>query len=118
MAEDYPSETEHSYVLLYLWLYGDMLQNYWLASTVGYFFPTLIGYFRPTFIWLILPDANRIYQLDLMTDYDELKRENSLQGAMLDVRQKYGANAVFRGTNLTKGATALERNLQIGGHRA
>ena len=53
-----------------------------------------------------------------MTDYDELKRENGLQGAMLDVRQKYGANAVFKGTNLTKGATALERNLQIGGHRA
>ena len=61
---------------------------------------------------------NRIYQLDLMTDYDELKRENSLQGAMLDVRQKYGANAVFKGTNLVKVATALERNLQIGGHRA
>ena len=61
---------------------------------------------------------NGIYQLDLMTDYDELKRENSLQGAMLDVRQKYGANAVFKGTNLVKGATALERNLQIGGHRA
>ena len=61
---------------------------------------------------------NGIYQLDLLTDYDELKRENSLQGAMLDVRQKYGANAVFKGTNLVKGATALERNLQIGGHRA
>ena len=61
---------------------------------------------------------NGIYQLDLMTDYDKLKRENSLQGAMLDVRQKYGANAVFKGTNLVKGATALERNLQIGGHRA
>ena len=61
---------------------------------------------------------NGIYQLDLMTDYDELKRENRLQGAMLDVRQKYGANAVFKGTNLTKGATAMERNLQIGGHRA
>ena len=61
---------------------------------------------------------NGIYQLDLMTDYDELKQENRLQGAMLDVRQKYGANAVFKGTNLRKGATALERNLQIGGHRA
>ena len=61
---------------------------------------------------------NGIYQLDLMTDYDELKQENRLQGAMLDVRKKYGANAVFKGTNLRKGATALERNLQIGGHRA
>ena len=42
-----------------------------------------------------------------MTDYDELKRENILQGAMLDVRQEYGVHAVFNGTNLTKGTTAL-----------
>lgn len=58
------------------------------------------------------------YQLDLMTDYVNLERENSLQGAMLHVRQKYGLNAVFKGMNLKEGATALERNMQIGGHRA
>ena len=61
---------------------------------------------------------NGVFQLDLLTDYDELERENRLQGAMLSVRQKYGPNAVFKGTNLRDGATALERNMQIGGHRA
>jgi DNA polymerase V len=59
-----------------------------------------------------------VYQLDLLTDYEKLARENRLQGVMLSVRQKYGANAVFKGTNLREGATALERNMQIGGHRA
>ena len=37
---------------------------------------------------------------------------------MLAVRRKYGANAVFKGMDLMEGATALERNRQIGGHRA
>lgn len=59
-----------------------------------------------------------VFQLDLFTDYDSLKRESRLQGAMLGVRNKYGSNAVFKGTNLMDGSTALERNLQIGGHRA
>ena len=58
------------------------------------------------------------FQLDLFTDYDTLERESRLQGAMLSVRNKYGPNSVFKGTNLVDGATALERNLQIGGHRA
>ena len=63
-------------------------------------------------------NSSGVYQFDLFTDYDALERENRLQAAMLSVRQKHGANAVFKGTNLEKGATALERNLQIGGHRA
>ena len=58
------------------------------------------------------------FQLDLFTDYDSMERESRLQGAMLGVRNKYGSNAVFKGTNLMEGSTALERNLQIGGHRA
>ena len=57
-------------------------------------------------------------QEDLFTDYDALERERRLQQAMLEVRRKYGAGAVFRGTSLEEGATALERNRQIGGHRA
>ena len=59
-----------------------------------------------------------VFQLDLFTDYDTLERESRLQGAMLSARNKYGSNAVFKGTSLMEGATALERNLQIGGHRA
>ncbi len=61
---------------------------------------------------------NGVYQLDLFTDYDALEREKAIQGAMLEIRQKYGKNAVVKGLSLLKGAIAMERNLQIGGHRA
>ena len=57
------------------------------------------------------------YQTSLFLDYEKLDRENNLRGAMQAVRQRYGANALFRGMNLLEGATALERNQQIGGHR-
>ncbi len=57
-------------------------------------------------------------QMDLFTDYALLDRERRIQGAMAEVRRKYGANAAFRGMNLLEGATQLERNQQIGGHRA
>ena len=56
------------------------------------------------------------YQLDLFTDYDTLEKENAIQGAMLEIRQKYGKNAVVKGLNMQKGATTIERNMQIGGH--
>ncbi len=59
-----------------------------------------------------------IYQLDLFTDYDALDRENRIQRAMLEIRRRYGPSAVFKGMNLMRGATTLERNTQIGGHRA
>ena len=59
-----------------------------------------------------------IYQLDLFTDYEAQDKEKRIQGAMLDVRRKYGANAMVKGMNLLEGATAMERNRQIGGHRA
>ena len=65
----------------------------------------------------ILPDASG-YQMDLFVDYEELERDRRLQGAMLEVRKRYGANAVFKGMDLLPGATTLERNQQIGGHRA
>ncbi|MCR4876314.1 MAG: DNA methylase [Clostridiales bacterium] len=65
----------------------------------------------------VIPDS-RSMQLDFFTDYDRLDRERRIQGAMAEVRKKFGVNSLFRGVNLLKGATALERNLQIGGHRA
>lgn len=58
------------------------------------------------------------FQTSLFLDYEELDRENRLRGAMQEVRKKFGSNALFRGMNLLEGATALERNQQIGGHRA
>jgi DNA polymerase V len=68
-------------------------------------------------------------QLDLFTDYAKLEeqrkkeeeallRERKLQNAMLDIKKKFGKNAILKGTNLEEGATAMERNQQIGGHKA
>ncbi|MCI6919938.1 MAG: hypothetical protein MR817_05445 [Lachnospiraceae bacterium] len=59
-----------------------------------------------------------IYQMDLFTDYDALNREKRLHAALLEARTRYGANALLKGTNLLEGATTIERNKQIGGHRA
>jgi DNA polymerase V len=68
-------------------------------------------------------------QQELFTDYEELERqreeekkslerERRLQEAMLSVKKRYGKNAILKGTNLQEGATAMERNQQIGGHKA
>ena len=58
-----------------------------------------------------------VYQIDMFRDYDQQEREQHIQKAMLDVRRKYGASALFKGMDLLSGATTLERNEQIGGHR-
>ena len=66
---------------------------------------------------------------DLFTDYEAelkkqelkaqaLKRERKLQQAVLNLKHKYGKNAVFKASDLQEGATALQRNAQIGGHKA
>lgn len=68
-------------------------------------------------------------QLDLFTDYEavrrqekaqaaELQRERRRQEAMLSIRKKFGKNTILKGMNLEEGATAKERNRQIGGHKA
>ena len=56
--------------------------------------------------------------MNVFVDYEALEREKRIQGAMLEVRRKYGANALFKGMNLLDGAMTLERNTQIGGHKA
>ena len=61
---------------------------------------------------------NSVYQLDLFSDDTAREKERNLEGAMLEVRKKYGANALLKGLNFQEGATAIERNCQIGGHRA
>ncbi len=48
----------------------------------------------------------------------ERVRERKMQKAVLDIKKKYGKNAILKGMNLEEGATARERNRQIGGHRA
>ena len=65
----------------------------------------------------VLEDVG-IFQMNMFVDTEKLERDRKLQGAMLEVRRKYGANALFKGMNMLEGATTLERNQQIGGHRA
>ena len=64
-------------------------------------------------------------QLDFFTDpvenqtqREKLEREQARLKAMLEIKKKFGKNAIFRGMNLEEGATARERNGQIGGHKA
>ena len=83
----------------------------------------------------VLPEADApkkndgFVQLDLFTDYAalelkqereraELEREKKMQQAMLTIKKKFGKNAILKGMNLEEGATAKDRNAQIGGHKA
>ena len=51
-------------------------------------------------------------------DEDALEKEKQVQEAMLKIKKRFGKNAILKGTNLQEGATAKERNAQIGGHKA
>lgn len=68
-------------------------------------------------------------QLDLFTDFEQLEKdrreeqefltkEKAIQHAMLDIKKKYGKNAMVKGMNLEEGAMTIKRNAQIGGHKA
>lgn len=72
---------------------------------------------------------NEFEQLDLFTDYEsiskkreneqkELTKEKKLQKTILAIKGKYGKNAIIKGRDLEEGATTIERNKQIGGHKA
>ena len=73
--------------------------------------------------------APEVEQLDLFTDYaaleqqraaekEEQERELKIQKALIGIRDKFGKNAIIKGLNMHEGATAMERNKQIGGHKA
>jgi DNA polymerase V len=53
-----------------------------------------------------------------MQERTEFEREKKMQQAMLGIKKKFGKNAIFKGMNLEEGATAKDRNEQIGGHKA
>ena len=74
-------------------------------------------------------EKDRFEQMDLFTDYKaleaekerenrELEKEKKWQKMVLDIKKKYGKNAILKGMSLEEGATAIERNNQIGGHKA
>ena len=78
-------------------------------------------------------DANdatqeRYQQLDIFTNYDEAEeikereeaaqqKEESMQKTVLTIHKKYGKNSLIKGMNMEEGATTVERNNQIGGHK-
>ena len=68
-------------------------------------------------------------QLNLFTDYEAVetkraqteaaeKKERRMQEAIIGIREKFGNNAILKGMNLEEGATTVERNRQVGGHKA
>lgn len=68
--------------------------------------------------------ANNYEQVDLFTDYKKLEKEREkenaekeIQKAMIEIKRKYGKNAIIKGMNLEEGGTTIERNRQIGGHK-
>ncbi len=74
-------------------------------------------------------NMGKFEQLDLFTDYVAAQakkeeeeaafaRENRMQKAMLQIKKRYGKNAILKGMNLEEGATTIDRNRQIGGHKA
>ena len=74
-------------------------------------------------------EHNTPIQLDLFTDYEELERkrneekaalekERKMQEAVLSIKKRFGKNAILKGLNYEEGATAKDRNQQIGGHKA
>ena len=77
----------------------------------------------------VLAQKGMPQQLDLFVDYEALEKqrqaeqakrdkERRLQEAQLTIKKRYGKNAILRGLNFEEGATAKERNAQIGGHKA
>ena len=57
-------------------------------------------------------------QYNLFIDTDELLRTKKAQQAMITIKKKFGKNLILKGMNLEKGATTIERNSQIGGHKS
>ena len=67
---------------------------------------------------------NSFEQIDLFTNYNELQKkrakeevERNLQKALINIKSRYGKNALLKGMNFVEGGTTIERNGQIGGHK-
>jgi len=76
----------------------------------------------------LIRDIPIYQQYDLFTDYKQLEenknkqkeeelKDKKIQNVMLDIKNKYGKNAILKGMNLEDGGTTIDRNKQIGGHR-
>ena len=66
---------------------------------------------------------NQFEQINLFTDYKQNKKEeekevkeHQIQETIINIKRKYGKNAILKGIDLEEGATTIDRNKQIGGH--
>ena len=66
----------------------------------------------------VTPESNEGQQLELFEEQFDTDKERRQQEAILEIRRKFGKNAILKGMNFEDGATAMERNKQIGGHKA
>ena len=71
---------------------------------------------------------SKFEQINLFTKYEKvemerkkenekLQNEKKIQKTIIEIKNKYGKNAILKGINLEEGATTIERNNQIGGHK-
>ena len=63
-------------------------------------------------------ETDTFVQFDIFTDAEKEEQEKRLQKAMIEIQDRFGKNAMLKGTNLMQGATTIERNSQIGGHKS
>ncbi|MBQ7951336.1 MAG: DNA methylase [Clostridia bacterium] len=74
-------------------------------------------------------EEKNFQQLDFFSDYQKqvneteqtaklLKKERKIQETVINIKSRYGKNAIMKGANLQKGATQKDRNSRIGGHKA
>ena len=73
---------------------------------------------RPAFEQLTLFESGEALDRQRAAEEEALKKEKSLQKAVLRMHRKFGKNAVLKGTSLQEGATTIQRNGQVGGHKA
>ena len=75
-----------------------------------------------------MPEADACEQMDLFVDYETMQewkrrkeaeqaREKKIQSTVLDIKRRFGKNAILKGPALEDGATSRERNQKIGGHQ-
>lgn len=73
-------------------------------------------------------EKSKFEQINLFTNYEKvdmerkkenekLQNEKKIQKTIIEIKNKYGKNAILKGINLEEGATTIERNNQIGGHK-
>jgi len=97
-------------------LYDRIINKNLLSRRINIFANNLINYNDVK--------ENQYEQINMFTDYkqkekqhkDEMK-ERELQKSILDIKKKYGKNAILKGMNFEDGATTIDRNSQVGGHK-